>query len=65
MPACYKWNNLVIFKVRCEFTGTNDALKPFNFFAMLCNKNKKDIGQRSVRLHNCKLPCYKLWCRLY
>ena len=48
MPACNKWKYLVIFKAYCEFTGTNDALKPFNLFTMLCNKNKKIIGQRSM-----------------
>ena len=24
-------NNLVIYKAYCEFSGANDALKPFNF----------------------------------
>ena len=38
MPACYKWNYLVIFKDHYEFTGTNDALKPFNLFTIIYSK---------------------------
>ena len=34
MLACYKWNYLVIFKAHCEFTGANDALKPFNLLTI-------------------------------
>ena len=42
MPTCVKWNYLLIVKAYYEFTGTNDALKPFNLFTIsLATKIKK------------------------
>ena len=38
-------NYQVLFKAYCEFTGANDALKPFNF---LLYALKKNICQSSV-----------------
>ena len=31
-------NYLIIFKAYCEFTGANDALKPFNFLLYALQK---------------------------
>ena len=36
---------LVLFKAFCEFTGVNDALKPFNFLLYALQKNKKTLAK--------------------
>ena len=38
-------NYLVIFKAYCEFTGANDASKPFNFLQYALQKNKTILAK--------------------